>query len=80
MQVDRTRELRGAVYRKDGAAVVRLLQSDGETPWQLAGTLDRESADELSRWFEFAGERKRGRARAWLADTGYRVASLRRAC
>ncbi len=30
--------------------------------------------DELERWFEFSGERKRGRARAWLADAGYRVA------
>jgi len=42
---------------------------------RFTGTLDRESADELSRWFEFAGERKRGRARAWLADIGFRVAS-----
>ena len=31
--------------------------------------------DELERWFEFSGERKRGRARAWLADAGYRVAN-----
>lgn len=31
--------------------------------------------DELSRWFEFTDERKRGRARAWLADEGYRVAA-----
>jgi hypothetical protein len=30
---------------------------------------------ELDRWFEFSVERKRGRARAWLADAGYRVAS-----
>ena len=30
--------------------------------------------DELERWIEFSGERKRGRARAWLADAGYRVA------
>jgi hypothetical protein len=42
---------------------------------RFAGTLDRESQDELSRWFVFAGERRRGRARAWLADIGYRVAS-----
>jgi hypothetical protein len=42
---------------------------------RFVDTLDRESEDELSRWFEFAGERKRGRARAWLADIGYRVAS-----
>jgi hypothetical protein len=42
---------------------------------RFAGTLDRESEDELSRWFVFAGERRRGRARAWLADIGYRVAS-----
>jgi hypothetical protein len=44
---------------------------------RFADTLRRESEDELSRWFEFAGERKRGRARAWLADVGYRVASGR---
>jgi hypothetical protein len=30
--------------------------------------------DELERWYEFSGERKRGRARVWLADAGYRVA------
>jgi hypothetical protein len=30
---------------------------------------------ELQRWYEFSGERQRGRARAWLADAGYRVAS-----
>ena len=42
---------------------------------RFTGTLDRESEDELTRWFAFAGERKRGRARAWLADIGYRVAS-----
>ncbi|MDT0348112.1 UPF0158 family protein [Pseudonocardia charpentierae] len=42
---------------------------------RFADTLDRESEDELTRWFEFAGERKRGRARAWLADVGYRVVS-----
>ena len=40
---------------------------------RFADTLRRESEDELSRWFEFADERKRGRARAWLADVGYRV-------
>ena len=27
--------------------------------------------DELDRWFAFAEERQRGRARAWLADAGY---------
>jgi len=42
---------------------------------RFADVLHRESEDELSRWFEFAGERKRGRARAWLSDVGYRVAS-----
>ena len=31
--------------------------------------------DELQRWHEFRGERERGRARAWLADAGYRVAN-----
>ncbi|WP_214371043.1 hypothetical protein [Pseudonocardia sp. H11422] len=40
---------------------------------RFADTLGRGREDELSRWFEFAGERKRGRARAWLADVGYRV-------
>ena len=44
---------------------------------RFADTLRRESEDELSRWFEFADERKRGRARAWLADVGYRVESGR---
>jgi Uncharacterised protein family (UPF0158) len=44
---------------------------------RFADTLDRQSEDELTRWFEFAAERKRGRARAWLADVGYRVASGR---
>ncbi len=44
---------------------------------RFADTLRRESEDELTRWFEFAGERKRGRARAWLADVGYRVESGR---
>jgi hypothetical protein len=29
--------------------------------------------EELTRWFGFSDERKRGRARAWLADAGYRV-------
>lgn len=29
---------------------------------------------ELERWYQFCGERQRGRARAWLADAGYRVA------
>ncbi len=28
---------------------------------------------ELDRWYEFSNERQRGRARAWLADAGYRV-------
>ncbi|MFN2478198.1 MAG: UPF0158 family protein [Pseudonocardiaceae bacterium] len=28
--------------------------------------------DELDRWFAFSEERQRGRARAWLADAGYR--------
>jgi hypothetical protein len=42
---------------------------------RFADTLGSRSEDELSRWFEFTGERKRGRARAWLADIGYRVAS-----
>jgi hypothetical protein len=42
---------------------------------RFADTLRRESEDELSRWFVFAGDRKRGRARAWLADVGCRVAS-----
>ncbi|HEY5843581.1 MAG TPA: UPF0158 family protein [Mycobacterium sp.] len=27
---------------------------------------------ELQRWHDFSGERQRGRARAWLADEGYR--------
>ena len=44
---------------------------------RFADTLRRESEDELSRWVEFADERKRGRARAWLADVGYRVVSGR---
>jgi hypothetical protein len=30
---------------------------------------------ELERWYQLSGERQRGRARAWLADAGYRVAS-----
>ncbi|MDT7697473.1 MAG: hypothetical protein QOI75_6843 [Pseudonocardiales bacterium] len=30
---------------------------------------------ELERWHQFSGDRQRGRARAWLADAGYRVAS-----
>jgi hypothetical protein len=29
---------------------------------------------EWTRWHEFSGDRQRGRARAWLADAGYRVA------
>ena len=39
-EVDRrelTRQLRGAVYRGDGVAVVRLLGTDGEASLQLAG-------------------------------------------
>ncbi|GAA5160036.1 hypothetical protein GCM10023321_42020 [Pseudonocardia eucalypti] len=31
--------------------------------------------DELDRWYAFRDERQRGRAREWLADAGYRVAS-----
>jgi len=27
--------------------------------------------EELDRWFAFSEERRRGRARAWLADAGY---------
>lgn len=42
---------------------------------RFADTLGRSSEDELSRWFEWSGERKRGRARAWLVDVGCRVAS-----
>jgi hypothetical protein len=42
---------------------------------RFAGTLRGAPEDEVNRWFEFAGERQRGRARAWLADVGYRVAS-----
>ncbi|WP_433504785.1 hypothetical protein ACQP04_35425 [Pseudonocardia halophobica] len=38
---------------------------------RFADTLRRGREDELSRWFEFTDERKRGRARAWLADVGY---------
>ncbi len=29
---------------------------------------------ELERWYQFSGERQRGRARARLADAGYRAA------
>ena len=29
--------------------------------------------DELDRWFAFSEERQRGRARAWLADAGYKL-------
>jgi hypothetical protein len=42
---------------------------------RFADTLGRSSQDELSRWFEWSGERQRGRARAWLVDVGLRVAS-----
>ena len=28
--------------------------------------------EELQRYFQFSAERKRGRARAWLAEAGYR--------
>jgi uncharacterized membrane protein YkvA (DUF1232 family) len=42
---------------------------------RFADTLRRAREDELTRWFEFKDERQRGRARAWLADVGYRVAS-----
>lgn len=42
---------------------------------RFADTLRRTSEHELSRWFEWAGERKRGRARAWLTDLGLRLAS-----
>jgi hypothetical protein len=31
---------------------------------------------ELDRWYAFSEDRQRGRARAWLADAGYRVAPL----
>ncbi|GAA2884425.1 hypothetical protein GCM10010472_48190 [Pseudonocardia halophobica] len=41
---------------------------------RFADTLRRAREDELSRWFEFTDERKRGRARAWLADIGCRAA------
>ncbi len=34
--------------------------------------------DELERWYTFSEERQRGRARAWLAGAGYRVAATRR--
>lgn len=30
--------------------------------------------DELDRWYALSEDRQRGRARAWLADAGYRVA------
>ncbi|WP_093085375.1 UPF0158 family protein [Pseudonocardia oroxyli] len=42
---------------------------------RFADTLRRTSEHDLSRWFEWVGERKRGRARAWLTDLGFRVAS-----
>lgn len=42
---------------------------------RFAESLGRSSQDELSRRFEWSGERKRGRARAWLTDVGCRVAS-----
>jgi hypothetical protein len=42
---------------------------------RFADVLHRGAEDELTRWHEFSGERKRGRARAWLAGVGYRVAS-----
>jgi hypothetical protein len=32
-----------------------------------------ERPDELQRWFTFSEERRRGRARVWLADAGYMV-------
>ncbi|WP_103383298.1 UPF0158 family protein [Pseudonocardia dioxanivorans] len=41
---------------------------------RFADTLGRSSQDELGRWFEWSDERKRGRARAWLTDLGFRVA------
>ena len=42
---------------------------------RFADTLRRSSEEEMGRWFEWSGERKRGRARAWLTDVGFRVAS-----
>jgi hypothetical protein len=29
--------------------------------------------DDFERWFAFSEDRRRGRARKWLADSGYRV-------
>lgn len=40
---------------------------------RFADLLHRGHEDELTRWSEFVSERRRGRARAWLADAGYRV-------
>lgn len=87
IRVDRqewTRRLRGAVYRCDGAAVHTVADDDRADLLGIAiqgrGAFRRfrdvlgRWPDELERWFEFAAERKRGRARAWLADAGYRVA------
>lgn len=42
---------------------------------RFGDTLRRAHEDVLPRWFEFKDERQRGRARAWLADIGYRVVS-----
>ena len=32
--------------------------------------------EEQERWFRFSGERRRGRARAWLSDAGYRPVAV----
>jgi hypothetical protein len=41
---------------------------------RFADALGEAREDETGRWLDFRDERQRGRARAWLAEAGYRVA------
>jgi Uncharacterised protein family (UPF0158) len=66
-------QLRGAVYRGDGRAVIGLARPDlkGGAFRRFKDVLER-TPDELDRWFSFSEERQRGRAQTWLADAGYK--------
>jgi hypothetical protein len=46
----------------------------GKGAFRRFGDVLHRAEDELSRWSEFSPERRRGRARAVLAEAGYRVA------
>jgi hypothetical protein len=61
--------------RENHDLAARLEQAvDGHGAFRRFKNVLIEWPEDCDDWFEFSGERRRGLARAWLADEGYRPA------